>query len=268
MEERLQKVMAQAGVGSRRYSEELIRQGRVQVNGRVAQLGDKVDPQKDMILVNGKQLAAPEKKLYIMLHKPRGVLSDADETGTGRTTVLDLVDIDAHLYPIGRLDKQSMGLILLTNDGDLAHRLTHPRYGHHKVYRVKVAGYPTRETLKKWEQGVELEDGMTAPTQVKLEKHEDEATWLQITMREGRKRQIRRVAAQLGHEVLHLSREQIGPIHLGNLELGKWRHLTDQEVSALRKQAFRRKSSSSSKRSQESGKHRPTKRTPKRRHSK
>lgn len=244
MEERLQKIMAQAGIGSRRHNEELIRQGRVKVNGEVAKLGDKANPEHDEILLNNKPLPAREKKIYVMLHKPRGILSDADDTGEGRTTVLDLIDIDAHLYPIGRLDKQSMGLILLTNDGQLAHRLTHPRYGHRKVYRVKVEGHPKTETLKQWQRGVELEDGKTAPAQVRLEKHEEEATWLLITMREGRKRQIRRVAASLGHEVLHLTRLQIGPIHLGDLELGKWRHLTEQEVHALQRQAFRKHSTS------------------------
>lgn len=144
-------------------------------------------------------------------------------------------EVKGHLYPVGRLDKQSVGLVLMTNDGHVAHHLTHPRYRHEKVYRVKIEGHPTRDTLMKWRRGVNLEDGTTQPATVKVLDHLDDSTWLKITMREGRKRQIRRVASLLGHPVMHLCREEIGPIRLGGLPLGKWRHLTAKEVDKLRR---------------------------------
>lgn len=253
MEERLQKLMAQAGLGSRRACEELIEQGRVKVNGQVAKLGDKANPRTDTIEVNGNRLPRPEQKIYIMVNKPRNVISDEDDTGEGRTTVRDLVQVDAHLYPVGRLDKQSMGLVLLTNDGELAHRLTHPRYGHTKVYRVKLEGLIKPEHLLLWRKGVELDDGLTAPAKVDLVElaQKENVTWLRITMREGRKRQIRRVATLLGYNVLHLEREQLGPLHLGDLGLGKWRHLTAKEVDLLKKTAYWRESQLEKKQAQE-----------------
>lgn len=235
MDERLQKVMAHAGIASRRQCEEMIKQGRVTVNGNIATLGLKVDPRKDNIVIDGSQLPTREELVYIMLHKPRNVLSDADDTGEGRRTARDMVDVPGHLYPVGRLDKQSVGLILLTNDGDLAHKLTHPRFGHEKVYRVKVEGNPSNATLDQWRKGVELEDGKTAPAKITAEKRSDEATWLRIILKEGRKRQIRRVAAKLGHPVQHLEREQLGPLRLGSLPLGKWRHLNPDEVARLKR---------------------------------
>lgn len=233
--ERLQKLMAHAGIASRRHSEEIIKAGRVTVNGRVATLGDKANPRQDKITVDGRPLPRPQQKIYIMVNKPRDVISDEDDTGEGRTTVRDLINLPGHLYPVGRLDKQSMGLILMTNDGDLAHKLTHPRYGHKKVYRVKIEGNPTQEIIKEWQRGVWLEDEetRTAVAGVRVDKRTTDHTWLTVTLREGRKRQIRRVAAHLGHPVLHLSREQLGPLVLGDLELGKWRHLTGNEVKAL-----------------------------------
>lgn len=241
MEDRLQKLMAQAGLGSRRHCEELIAANRVTLNGRPAQLGDKADLTNDDVRVDGRRLPAPEGKLYIMLHKPRGVLSDEDDTGEGRTTVRHLVQVEGHLYPVGRLDKNSVGLILLTNDGELAHKLTHPSFQHEKTYRVKVDGQPSRELLQQWSKGVVLDDGPTAPARVTLEKQEVDHAWLRIVMREGRKRQIRRVANLLGHNVLHLHREQIGPLQLGDLPLGKWRHLTPGEVKNLKQYVFGKK---------------------------
>ncbi|MDA0244644.1 MAG: pseudouridine synthase [Chloroflexi bacterium] len=235
MEERLQKLMAQTGFGSRRQCEEIIAEKRVTVNGRLAHLGDKADLHHDDVRVDGKRLPAPEQKLYIMLHKPWGILSDEDDTGEGRTTARQLIQVEGHLYPVGRLDKNSVGLMLFTNDGELAHKLTHPSFEHEKIYRVKVSGQPSNEVLRQWARGVELEDGMTAPARVRLEKQEDEYAWIRITMREGRKRQIRRVATLLGHTVLHLHREQLGPLKLGDLPLGKWRHLTRPEISQLRR---------------------------------
>ena len=251
MQERLQKLMAQAGFGSRRQCEEMIAQKRVTLNGQLAKLGDKADPAQDDVRVDGKRLPAPEPKLYIMLHKPWGILSDEDDTGEGRTTARHLIQVEGHLYPVGRLDKNSVGLMLFTNDGELAHKLTHPSFEHEKIYRVKVSGQPSQETLRQWAKGVVLDDGPTAPARVRLEKQEPDHAWLRITMREGRKRQIRRVANHLGHTVLHLHREQLGPLKLGDLELGKWRHLTRYEISQLRRYVLAEK---------ETGRNRPAQR--------
>jgi pseudouridine synthase len=233
MAERLQKLMAKAGLGSRRANEELIRAGRVRVNGKVATLGDKADPDVDHVEVDGEPLEF-EKPIYIMLNKPRGVLSSTeDDLEQGRPTVTGLVDVDKHIYPAGRLDKNSEGLILLTNDGQLAHRLTHPRYEHEKVYDVTVEGHPDEETLQRWRRGLMLRGKKTAPAGVEVVSSEEKTTRLKITMREGRKRQIRRVGALLGHHVQHLFREQIGPLHIGDLPSGSWRHLKREEIRAL-----------------------------------
>jgi len=231
MRERLQKILARAGYGSRRACEELIAQGRVTVNGKVARLGDKADPYKDEIRVDGERVRKLERPLYIALYKPRGVLSDAEK---GRKSVLDLVPIEGRVYPVGRLDVTSEGLMLLTNDGDLAHRLTHPRYGHEKEYHVLVEGHPSEKTLEKWRRGVYLEGRRTRPATVEVMKQEKDTTWLRVVMREGRKRQIRRIAAMLGHPVRRLIRVRIGPLELGTMKPGQWRHLRPREVRALR----------------------------------
>ena len=239
MEERLQKLMAQAGLGSRRENEKIISAGRVRVNGRIATLGDKADPEKDKIDVNGRLLklqSSQEQLIYVALNKPKGVISSLeDELGKGRRTVRDLVPLPGHLYPVGRLDKQSTGLMLMTNDGDLAHKLTHPRYGHEKTYRVTVEGKISPEALNEWRRGVRLEGRKTAPAKIKVVNQGAGFTFLEIIMREGRKRQIRRVANILGHSVTGLVREKIGPLPLGRLKPGEWRHLTPGEVSALKK---------------------------------
>ena len=235
MEQRLQKLMAQAGIGSRRHNEKLIEAGHVRVNGRLATLGDKADPEKDHIEVDGRRLRfAQQKHLYIALHKPKGVISSLeDELDEGRPTVRDLIDVPGHLYPVGRLDKQSTGLMLMTNDGKLAHRLTHPRYGHQKTYQVVVEGHIPPEALEQWRQGVLLDDRLTAPARVRILQQQKSATHLEVVLREGRKRQIRRVAAALGHPVTGLKRVKIGPLELGNLQPGQWRHLRPEEVTAL-----------------------------------
>jgi pseudouridine synthase len=236
MEERIQKLMAQAGIGSRRHNEELITAGRVRVNGRLARLGDKADPAVDTIVVDGARLnLQAEKFIYIALNKPRHVLSSLeDEMGEERTTVRDLIDLPGHLYPVGRLDKPSEGLMLMTNDGDLAHKLTHPRYGHEKTYRVTVEGQPAHQTLDQWRAGVMLDGRPTIPAKIEVVRQQKDFTTLKIIMREGRKRQIRRVAAQLGHPARQLVREAIGPLKLGDLPAGKWRHLTPAEVAELK----------------------------------
>lgn len=233
MSEKLQKIMSRAGLGSRRQNEAVIAAGRVRVNGKIAQLGDRADQNKDKIEVDGKPLQFSDK-IYIKLYKPKGVISSTeDELDQGRPTVRDLVDLPGHLYPVGRLDKQSEGLILLTNDGKLTHRLTHPRFGHQKVYRVAIEGKPPYAVIQQWREGVNLDGKETIPAEIEVLHQQKDHTWLRITMREGRKRQIRRVAAMLGYPVNKLIREEIGPIQLGNLQPGKWQHLTEQEIKKL-----------------------------------
>jgi 23S rRNA pseudouridine2605 synthase len=233
MRVRIQKVMAQAGIGSRRACEALVRQERVTVNGQVATLGQQIDPSVDKVRVDSEPLPQPEPPIYVVVNKPPGVISDEDVSGE-RPTVRDLVPLDAYLYPVGRLDMNSEGLILLTNDGDLAHRLAHPRYQHSKTYHVLVEGRPDAGTLAAWRGGVMLDGRRTAPAKVKVLQRQADATWLQIELREGRKRQIRRVAASLGHPVRRLIRTHIGTLALGDLEPGQWRRLSDDEVRALR----------------------------------
>jgi len=235
MEERLQKILAHAGHGSRRSCEVLISEGRVTVNGELATLGQRADVERDTIEVDGQRVRAPEPSIYIALHKPRGVLSDAGDQTRQRRTVFDLVDVPGHLFPIGRLDLMSEGLVLLTNDGDLAHRLTHPRYEHNKVYRVRVEGHPDDKALRSWRRGVYLDGRKTVPAEVRVERREKGSTWLRVVLREGRKRQIRRVAAMLGYPVRRLIRVRIGPVDLGDLKPGSWRHLTPSERGALRR---------------------------------
>ncbi len=244
MEERLQKILARADFGSRRACEELIRQGRVAVNGKVAELGQKGDPERDRITVDGKPIPVKRGYTYVALHKPRGVLSDEGD-GSGRlTTVLDLVPLPGHLFPVGRLDLRSEGLMLLTDDGGLANRLTHPRYEHAKEYRVYVEGHPDEATLERWRKGVFLDGRRTAPADVSVLRAEVRHTWLRVVLREGRKRQIRRVGAMLGCPVHRVIRVRIGPVHLGNLKPGEWRHLTErerQDVQRIKRRKGKRK---------------------------
>lgn len=238
MEERLQKIMAHAGIASRRECEKLIEEGRVKVNGRAAQLGMKVDPATDRIEVNGRVIDARQVDfIYIALNKPKGILSSLDdELDEGRKTVRDLIPLPGHLYPVGRLDKQSEGLMLMTNDGDMAHKLTHPRYGHNKTYRVTVEGRIPADVLDTWRQGIYLDDRKTAPVEIKVLRQEVTFTLLELVMREGRKRQIRRIANTLGYPVRHLVRIKIGPIDLGAMKSGEWRHLRPQEIHALQRE--------------------------------
>jgi 23S rRNA pseudouridine2605 synthase len=233
--ERLQKLMARAGLGSRRACEEMIRAGRVMLNGRLAALGDQADLAVDKVYVDGVPLKLTQTPTTVALYKPMQALStDRPHRGDRRPTARSLISLETRLFAIGRLDADSEGLMLFTNDGDLAHRLSHPRFGHEKEYRVLVAGRPTEEVLGAWRRGVELEDGMTAPAGVTLAGGEKGSTWLRITMHEGRKRQIRRVAAALGHPVRRLIRVRIGPVQLGQLKPGEWRSLTEAELAALR----------------------------------
>jgi len=232
--ERLQKVLAHAGLASRRACEDLIRQGRVWVNGRVVrELGTRVDPNRDEIRVDGQKISQADKKVYIILNKPSGYLSGPDATAN-HPTALDLVRVRERLYAVGRLDLRSEGLLLLTNDGELAYWLTHPRFGHEKEYLVWVEGVPDDATLARWRKGVELDGRLTAPARVTIKRIESGGAWLQVVLREGRKRQIRRVAASLGHPVRRLIRIRLGNLRLDGLAPGQWRYLTRAEVAALR----------------------------------
>ncbi|MBN1146410.1 MAG: rRNA pseudouridine synthase [Anaerolineales bacterium] len=234
MEERLQKILARAGYGSRRACEEIIAAGRVVVNGRVVSLGDKADLGRDRILLDGQPVKLPEQHIYVALYKPRGVIS-AVSSPDKRPTVRDLVDAPGQLYPVGRLDVDSEGLILLTNDGDLANRLTHPRYGHEKEYRVLVARRPDDEQLAAWRRGVVLSDGhRTAPAEVHLDTPAGKGIWLRVILREGRKRQIRETGSTIGLPVVKIVRVRIGSLRLGYLKPRQWRYLTPQEVAELK----------------------------------
>jgi 23S rRNA pseudouridine2605 synthase len=233
--ERLQKLLSRAGYGSRRHCETLIQAGRVVVNGDVAKIGSKADPSKDKIFVDGKLISIQNEKIYIALNKPRGVLSTV-RTKDDRRTVRDLVEIDAYIYPVGRLDIDSEGLMLLTNDGELANRLTHPRYGHEKEYRVLVSRRPDEKQIQSWRRGIILSDGYrTASAKVMVESQSSKGTWLRIIMREGRKRQIREVGILLGLPVKKIIRVRIGTLKLGKLKRGEWRSLSTSEISSLLK---------------------------------
>jgi len=233
-QERLQKILAAAGHGSRRACEDLIRAGRVAVNGRVAQLGQKANPARDRITLDGKAVQVIKKHTYVALYKPVGVVSTAHDP-KGRQTVVDMVPLKARLYPVGRLDMLSEGLILLTDDGDLALKLTHPRYEHPKEYNVRVSGHVSEKAITQWQEGVLLEEGKTAPAKVSILRRKGKHTWLRVVLYEGRKREIRRVVELLGYSVQQLIRVRIGPIRLGQMKPGEWRHLKEREMAELRK---------------------------------
>jgi 23S rRNA pseudouridine2605 synthase len=234
MEERLQKLMAQANIGSRRACEQIIQEGRVRVNGKMAQLGDKADPEKDTITVDGERLKIETKKRYIVFNKPMNVLStNTRPPGDDRPTLRELIPIEGHLFTIGRLDADSEGLMVLTNDGELTNKLAHPRYEHTKTYKVVVYGKPTQETLDRWERGVYLEEGLTSPCSIRVQSQDNDSTTLRIIMTEGKKRQIRRVAALMGHPVRKLTRTFIGKLGLGTLKRGEYYDLSEEEVGAM-----------------------------------
>jgi 23S rRNA pseudouridine2605 synthase len=233
--ERLQKFLARAGVASRREAESLISAGRVEVNGeRVTTLGTRVDSGRDTVAVDGRQIAAPLVNVYFVIHKPRGIVTTSKDPW-GRPTVLGLVNSERRLFPVGRLDADSEDVLILTDDGALANRLTHPRYGCPKRYRALVRGTPDIAALTTLRQGVPLEDGLTAPAEVEPEEPgPGGCRWITVTLREGRKRQVRRMLAHVGYPVERLIRIAIGPLQLGDLPLGASRPLTPVEVSELR----------------------------------
>lgn len=246
MEARLQKVLSQWGIASRREVEEMIRRSRVHINGELAQIGQKVDPERDTITVDGKLVSAqahPHLR-YLLLNKPTGVLSTCYDP-QGRTTVLDLLPEELRkglgLHPVGRLDADSTGALILTNDGDLTYRLTHPSHNIPKTYEVLVKGHPPEAVLEMWRRGVLLDGRKTRPAQVSLLESLADKSRLEIVLQEGRNRQIRRVAEQLGYPVVKLHRIAIGSIQLQNskqspLRQGNYRLLRDEEIRSLQEQ--------------------------------
>jgi len=233
--ERLQKILSQAGYGSRRSCEELIELQRVTVNGVTAKLGSKADISTDRIKVDGKLLSLIErKKTYIIFNKTVGVRSDTDPADP-RPSVRDQIPVEGHLYPVGRLDIDAEGLILMTDDGDLANRLSHPRYGHEKEYQVLVDGRPDEKQLAAWRRGIVLEEGeKTLPAKVYIQKQKENSTWLKIIMREGRKRQIKEVGKTLGLPVKKIIRTRLATLELGSLKAGSWRYLSPEEIQKLK----------------------------------
>lgn len=238
MTERLQKILSQWGIASRRHAESLIVAGRVKVNREIAVLGQTADPDQDCIEVDGKQLKpqAQPKAMYILLHKPYGVVSTCHDP-KGRKIVLDLLPqpltIRQGIHPVGRLDADSTGALLLTNDGDLTYRLTHPRHQISKTYTVTVKGHLTSTNLEQWRQGIDLEGYRTQPATIRVIRQMPKKMLLEVVLREGRNRQIRKIAEQLGHPVLQLHRIAIGSIHLNRLQSGQYRFLSSAEVNSL-----------------------------------
>jgi 23S rRNA pseudouridine2605 synthase len=234
---RLQKVLAQAGIASRRACEVLISEGRVEVNSEVVlEQGRRVDPERDVIRVDGARIPPPRRHRYLALNKPRGVVATMDDP-EGRRTIANLLDTrqlrNERLFHVGRLDTDSEGLLIMTNDGDLAQRLAHPSYEVPKTYIAEVAGVVSEQTLKRLRRGLTLEDGPVRPTSVKIVSSVGDKTLLKITLQEGRNRIVRRTMEAVGHPVRRLSRIGIGPVRLGNLKVGEYRELTREELGGL-----------------------------------
>ena len=230
--ERIQKVLARAGVGSRRAIEEMIAAGRIRVNGSRAELGGRIDPDKDEVQLDGSPVPLRADLVHFLLNKPVGVVSTADDP-EGRTTVVDLIETDQRVWPVGRLDIESEGAILVTNDGDLALKLSHPRYGVAKTYLAEVAGDMGGPAVRQLRNGVELDDGPTAPSEAHIVTKGGGRTLLEIAIREGRNRQVRRMCEAVGHPVQRLVRTAIGPLSLGRLKPGRSRRLGPLEVRSL-----------------------------------
>ena len=231
---RLQVFLARAGVASRRASEELIRAGRVKVNGEPVQIGSKVTPGRDVVTVDGRRVAL-QKAEWIAVHKPKGYVTTRDDP-SGRRTVYDLIPEELHhLFHVGRLDRDSSGIILLTNDGDTANLLLHPRYATTKEYLADVEEEPSNRTIRQLVEGIELEDGLAqAEAAQSLGELDDGLFRVSLTMREGRRREVRRMLEEVGHPVRRLFRSRFGPIEVGRLRSGHWRRLTDTEIHWLR----------------------------------
>ena len=254
MLERLQKIISAAGVASRRAAEDIILEGRVRVNGKVvSELGSKADPGKDHIKVDDKLINPRQPQTYIMLNKPAGYITTMSDPEK-RPTVQDfLKGVRTRVYPVGRLDYNTEGMLLLTNDGDFAHLITHPSHELPKTYLVKVKGQLDDATLEKLAKGIYLDDGKTAPARVRKVRREEANSWIEIAIHEGRKRQVRRMMDRVGHSVIRLKRVKIGPISLGELPMGAYRHLTSDEVKTLQATAIDDRSQKSGVRSEKPG---------------
>ncbi len=225
--------MADMGIASRRKAEEIIMEGRVTVNGKVASIGMKADPFRDHVKVDGKLLTKPEKKVYYVFHKPRGVVTSMSDP-EGRPTVADIISgIRQKVYPVGRLDYDSEGLLLLTNDGDFAHAILHPSKKIPKTYLVKVKGILDEEKMEKLRTGIRIDGRMTAPAKVKKLRRSESNSWIEMTIHEGRKRQIRKMLERVGHSVIRLMRIRINGIEMGPLAPGTCRRLTPSEMNAI-----------------------------------
>jgi len=230
---RLQKYLAECGVASRRACERLIEEGRVLVNGAVATVGQSIEPNQDTVTIDGNSIAHDER-VYLVLNKPAGVVTSAHDE-FGRKTVLDcLKGVRSRVYPVGRLDMDVEGVLLLTNDGEMANRLMHPRYGINKIYWAQVRGRISKEVLEQLAFGVQLDDGMTAPAEASLLGVESNSTQIQLVLREGRKREVKRMCAAVGHPVKKLRRIAFANIEADGLRPGEWRYLTDSELATLR----------------------------------
>lgn len=234
MKERLQKIIAAAGVDSRRHAEKLITAGRVSVNDIVIrELGTKADAAKDIIRVDGKIISIEKTMIYIALHKPAGYVTTLSDP-EGRPTIVDLIsDVPERVYPVGRLDYDSEGLLFLTNDGDFAQKIQHPRFQMPKIYRVKIQGRLIKDELMQLSKGIKLADGTFKPENIQIEKFNDKSCWMRLTLREGKNRIIRRGFEAAGHRVARLIRESIAAVSLGSLKEGSWRYLTKKEIGQL-----------------------------------
>jgi len=232
---RLQKFLSQAGIASRRASEALILEGRVKVNGiTVKELGTKVNPESDIIEVDGKVCNINKEYVYILLNKPKGILTSVKDP-FGRPTVIDLLKgIKTKVFPVGRLDKDTQGLLLLTNDGELTYKITHPKHKVEKTYIAHVEGVVCPKDIEALKNGIMLEDGLTSPAKVKIIKKLDNSTVLELKIHEGRKRQVRRMCDAIGHPVINLKRTQIGNLSLNGLKVGQWRYLNQDEIDYLK----------------------------------
>lgn len=232
MKMRIHKYLAHAGVASRRHAEEMVAEGKVKINGHLAKIGEVVDSEHDKITVDGKKAELETQEIYYLIHKPRGVVSAVSDPD-GRRTVTSLVPGGSRLYPVGRLDYDSEGLMLLTNDGELAFHLTHPKFEVEKTYHVLVKGVMTEKAVRYLEQGVTIEGQKTAPAQVVIAEAQPSNTWIDITIHEGRNRQIRKMCEAVGYPVMRLIRTQFGPWELSDLPSGQYRALTPAEVAQI-----------------------------------
>lgn len=235
MEERLQKFLSQCGIASRRASEHLIRDGLISVNGVIVRdMGLKVDPEKDVVRYKDEIVTREEKMIYIMLNKPKGYITTMHEQ-YGRPMIVDLIrDVKKRVYPVGRLDFDSSGLLLLTNDGDVAFRLTHPGHSVNKEYMVTVRGIPDEEAIKRLKEGILIDGRMTSPAVINIVRRDKSSAVLRFVIHEGRNRQIRKMCSAVGYRVIDLKRISIGRLFLGNLPEGKWRYLTSEEIKYLK----------------------------------